>query len=64
MARKRQWRFSVGKPDDAALYSRSDNQRFYNSNVSLDTAINGNHGNNDGVIQKKRTFVSFIRFNE
>ncbi|ELQ6223017.1 hypothetical protein R2320_004343, partial [Cronobacter turicensis] len=43
----------VGKPDDAALYSQRDNQRSYNSNASLDTSVNGNHGNNDGIIQKR-----------
>ncbi|EPF4655188.1 CHAP domain-containing protein [Cronobacter sakazakii] len=42
----------VGKPDDAALYSLRDNQRSYNNNISLDTTVNGNHGNNDGIIQK------------
>ncbi len=43
----------VGLPDDAVLYSRDINGDDYNKNSSLDSATNGNTGNNDGLIQKR-----------
>lgn len=43
----------VGKPDDAVLYSKVDNERAYRMNASLDSTEHGNKGNNDGLIQKR-----------
>ncbi|MGU3416731.1 hypothetical protein ACLBW0_24650 [Enterobacteriaceae bacterium C34A] len=46
----------VGKNDDFALYSREkdidEGVNYYEANQSLDSNENGNHGNNDGVIQR------------
>lgn len=42
----------VGKPNDAVLYSKMDNEKAYGRNASLDTTEHGNKGNNDGFIQK------------
>lgn len=47
----------VGKPDDAVLYSKVDNERAYRMNASLDSTEHGNKGNNDGLIQKRELLV-------
>ncbi|MEG1121692.1 MAG: hypothetical protein RR184_14035 [Citrobacter sp.] len=47
----------VGKPDDAVLYSKVDNERAYKMNASLDSTEHGNKGNNDGLIQKRELLV-------
>lgn len=43
----------VGKPDDAVLYSKLDNEKAYRMNSSLDSTEHGNQGNNDELIQKR-----------
>lgn len=46
----------VGESDGYALYSRQkdidEGVNYYGANSSLDSSENGNHGNNDGVIQR------------
>lgn len=42
----------VGKPNDAILYSKDATPEYYFKNRSLDSSEDGNHGNNDDVIQK------------
>ena len=53
----------VGQDDDFALYSRQkdidEGVNYYSANSSLDSSLNGNSGNNDGVIQRRELLNRF-----